>query len=129
MDPVFTLKIRTEIAASHVIEGHSGKCARLHGHNWKIDVEVQTSQLDELGMGMDFTDLKAETKAVTEPLDHRHLNDLPGFEGINPTAEHVAAYVYREVAARINSQIVQVARVTIWETDRASVSYTEKARV
>ncbi len=125
MPGLYTLKVRTEIAASHIIEGHSGKCARLHGHNWKIDVEVQTRTLDALGMGMDFADLKAETTAVTEPLDHRHLNDLPGFEGINPTAEHVAAYVYREVSSRINSDTAMVSRVTIWETDRASVSYSE----
>lgn len=121
----YTLKIRTEIAASHIIEGHPGKCSRLHGHNWKIDVEVTTGQLDELGMGMDFADLKAETKAVTEPLDHRHLNDLPGFDGINPTAENVAAYIYREVGTRLEKLGFQVARVTIWETDRASVTYNE----
>lgn len=125
MAALYTLKIRTEIAASHIIEGHSGKCARLHGHNWKIDVEVQTRQLDTLGMGMDFSDLKTETRAVTEPLDHRHLNDLPGFAGVNPTAENVAAYVYREVAARINRDGIRVSRVTIWETDRASVAYCE----
>lgn len=125
MPALYTLKIRTEIAASHIIEGHSGKCARLHGHNWKIDVEVQVRELDRLGMGMDFADLKAETKAVTEPLDHRHLNDMPGFAGINPTAENVAAYVYREVAVRLNTDSIKVSRVTIWETDRASVSYTE----
>lgn len=121
----YTLKIRTEIAASHIIEGHPGKCSRLHGHNWKIDVEVTTTRLDALGMGMDFSDLKAETKAVTEPLDHRHLNDLPGFAGINPTAENVAAYVYHEVGERLGKLGFQVARVTIWETDRASVTYSE----
>ncbi|MDX1496384.1 MAG: 6-carboxytetrahydropterin synthase QueD [Salinisphaeraceae bacterium] len=126
MAAIYTLKVRTEIAASHIIEGHSGKCARLHGHNWKIDVEVQVKQLDPLGMGMDFADLKAETKAVTEPLDHRHLNDLPGFNGINPTAENVAAYVYREVSSRINTDDVKVSQVTIWETDRASVAYREE---
>jgi 6-pyruvoyltetrahydropterin/6-carboxytetrahydropterin synthase len=122
---MYTLKVRTEIAASHIIEGHAGKCARLHGHNWKIDVEVQTQGLDALGMGMDFADLKAETKAVTEPLDHRHLNDLPGFTDVNPTAENVASYVYREVSARLAKHDIKVSRVTIWETDRASVSYTE----
>lgn len=125
MPALYTLKVRTEIAASHIIEGHSGKCARLHGHNWKIDVEVETSVLDELGMGMDFADLKAETKAVTEPLDHRHLNDLAGFTSINPTAENVAAYVYREVTTRLAAHDIKVSRVTIWETDRASVSYSE----
>ncbi|MGB1580621.1 MAG: 6-carboxytetrahydropterin synthase QueD [Nevskiales bacterium] len=125
MGATYTLKVRTEIAASHIIEGHTGKCARLHGHNWKIDVEVQVKHLDSLGMGMDFADLKAETQAVTEPLDHRHLNDLPGFEGINPTAENVAAYVYREVSSRINTDDIRVSQVTIWETDRASVAYSE----
>lgn len=125
MSGAYTLKVLTEIAASHIIEGHSGKCARLHGHNWNIEVEVQCIQLDELGMGMDFADLKTETKAVTEPLDHRHLNDMPGFADCNPTAENVAAYVYREVGKRVNRDGLKVTAVTIWETSRASVRYSE----
>lgn len=125
MAGVFTLKVLNEISSSHVIEGHQGKCARLHGHNWKIEVEVECTQLDPLGMGMDFADLKDEVKAVTEPLDHRHLNDLPGFQTCNPTAENVAAYVYRETGKRINREHAQVTAVTIWETSKASVRYRE----
>ena len=125
MAGIYTLKVLNEISSSHIIEGHSGKCARLHGHNWKIEVEVECTQLDPLGMGMDFADLKTEVKEVTEPLDHRHLNDLPGFTNCNPTAENVAAYVYREVGKRINREGANVSAVTIWETSKASVRYTE----
>lgn len=127
MAGIYTLKVLNEISSSHVIEGHSGKCARLHGHNWKIEVEVECRRLDPLGMGMDFADLKAHVHAVTEPLDHRHLNDLPGFADCNPTAENVAAYVYRETGQRINQPDLRVAAVTIWETSKASVRYTEAA--
>lgn len=125
MPGLYTLKVLNEISSSHVIEGHTGKCARLHGHNWKIEVEVACTRLDRLGMGMDFADFKEHVKVVTEPLDHRHLNDLPGFEQCNPTAENVAAYVYLEVGKRINREDVRVVAVTIWETSRASVRYTE----
>lgn len=125
MPAIYTLKVLNEISSSHIIEGHQGKCARLHGHNWKIEVEVECQQLDALGMGMDFADLKAAVHAVTEPLDHRHLNDLDGFADCNPTAENVAAYVYRQLGQRINSASAKVAAVTIWETSKASVRYRE----
>ncbi len=125
MTAVYTLKVLNEISSSHVIEGHQGKCARLHGHNWKIEVEVECTELDPLGMGMDFAQLKDEVREVTEPLDHRHLNDLPGFKNCNPTAENVAAYVYKELGQRINRKDATVTAVTIWETSKASVCYRE----
>lgn len=125
MAATYTLRTRVEIAASHVIEGHPGKCGRLHGHNWVIEAEVAATELGPLGIGLDFYDLKSALKAVTDPLDHRHLNDLPGFTDINPTAETLAALVYRELRPRISAQGLRLTAVTIYETDRSSVRYVE----
>ena len=122
----YRTKIVTEFAAAHLLRGYPGICARLHGHNWKVDVEVVADGLDELGMSMDFRDIKAATNEVIGALDHRNLNDLPPFDKINPTAENVAAYIYKGLSEKINNERVSVDSVTIWETERACVTYSEE---
>ncbi len=127
MTALYTLKVVTDFAASHILEGHPGKCSRLHGHNWTVEVEVEARHLDAIGMAVDFADLKALVKEVVDDMDHRHLNDLPDFHGVNPTAEHLAAVVYRRLAASLSDHPARVTAVTIWETPRAAVRYTETA--
>jgi 6-pyruvoyltetrahydropterin/6-carboxytetrahydropterin synthase len=123
----FKMKIVTDFAAAHLLRDYAGPCSRLHGHNWKVEVEVVATSLDNIGMGMDFTDIKTATKAVIDRMDHRHLNELPPFDSINPTAENIAAHIYQQLVERLNDERVSVHAVTVWETERACVSYTEEA--
>lgn len=125
MNGRYKMKIVTDFAAAHVLRGYPGPCSRLHGHNWKVEVEVVASKLDAIGMGMDFKDIKAETKSVIDAMDHRHLNELPPFTEVNPTAENIAAFIYASLASKINDERVNVRAVTIWETERACVTYSE----
>ena len=127
MKPRYTMKIVTDFAAAHLLRDYPGACSRLHGHNWKVEVEVNASSLDKVGMGIDFKDIKAATKDVVETMDHRFLNDLAPFDTINPTAENIAAHIYTTLAGILNDDRVRVAAVTIWETERACVTYTEEA--
>lgn len=122
----YKMKIVTDFAAAHVLRGYPGPCSRLHGHNWKVEVEVVASKLDAIGMGMDFKDIKAATKQVIDAMDHRHLNELPPFTEVNPTAENIAAFIYTSLASQINDERVNVRTVTIWETERACVTYSEE---
>ncbi len=122
----FRTKIVTEFAAAHLLRGYPGICSRLHGHNWKVDVVVVSSELDEIGMGMDFRDIKAATNALIGALDHRNLNDLPPFDKINPTAENISAYIFKGLSKELNNERVQMDSVTIWETERACVTYSEE---
>jgi len=121
----YKMKIVTDFAAAHVLRGYPGACSRLHGHNWKVEVEVVASKLDAIGMGMDFKDIKGATKTVIDTMDHRHLNELPPFTEVNPTAENIAAFIYTSLASKINDERVNVRAVTIWETERACVTYSE----
>jgi len=121
----YKMKIVTDFAAAHLLRNYPGICSRLHGHNWKVEVEVIATGLDEIGMGMDFRDIKSATKQLIEKLDHRNLNDIPPFDTVNPTAENISAYIYRGLSEGINDQRVKVNAVTLWETDRACVTYTE----
>lgn len=121
----YILSVVTDFSASHILEGHPGKCGRLHGHNWSVEVEVEAHKLDRLGMAVDFAELKAATRQVIETMDHRHLNDLPEFTGINPTAEHVARVIYRALRAWLADH-ARLSAVTVWETASARVRYTEE---
>ena len=123
---MFELKVITRFAAAHQLRMVAKKCENLHGHNWKIEAEVQASELDEVGMAIDFKVVKRATKKVTDELDHGYLNDIPPFDSINPTAENIAAYIYRRLGEEINEPRVHVHAITIWETERACVRYTEE---
>ena len=121
----YTLKIVTDFASAHTLRDYPGACSRMHGHNWKVEVEVIADTLDNVGMGIDFKEIKKCTKQVTAELDHRYINEIKPFDEINPTAENIAAYIYRGVGELINSERVRVSSVTLWKTERACVRYSE----
>lgn len=122
----YTMKIVTDFAAAHYLRDYEGVCNRLHGHNWKVEVQVCATALDRVGMGMDFKEIKDATRQLLGGLDHYNLNDIAPFDTINPTAENIAAFFYRKLSESLNSDNVKVSAVTIWETDRACVTYTEE---
>jgi len=126
MTALYTLKIVTDFASAHTLRDYPGDCSRMHGHNWKAEVEVKARQLDAVGMGVDFKVIKQATRAICGQLDHRYLNDLEPFKVLNPTAENIAAYLYKELSEQLNGDTIQVSAVTLWETERACVRYTEE---
>ena len=125
MKPCYTLKIVTDFAAAHLLRDYPGKCSRLHGHNWKLEVEVTTSTLDEIGMGVDFKKIKQAAKTVAEQYDHYNLNEIAPFDKINPTAENIAAQFYNKLTGILNTETLFVSAITLWETDNACVRYSE----
>ena len=78
----------------HVPEGH--KCARLHGHSFRVTVHVEGPVDERMGWVMDYADVSAVVKPVVKQLDHRYLNEIPGLE--NPTSEHVAMWLWERIA-------------------------------
>lgn len=122
----YQLKVVTDFASAHTLRDYPGACSRMHGHNWKLELEAVATQLDEIGMGVDFKVMKQAAREVAGQLDHQYLNDLEPFKNINPTAENIAAYMYREISTRINSDSIKVTALTLWETERACVRYSEE---
>jgi 6-pyruvoyltetrahydropterin/6-carboxytetrahydropterin synthase len=122
---VYTLKILSEFASAHTLRDYPGACSRMHGHNWKVEVEVKAQRLNDIGMGIDFKQIKSATRQVTDELDHQYLNEIPPFDRINPTAENIAAHIFKSVSDMINRDGLRVDAVTLWETDRACVRYEE----
>lgn len=121
---MFRLSIQTQISAAHFLKQYEGDCARLHGHNWKVQVEVLSDQLDNVGMAIDFKDLTELSKRVIGRFDHQVFNEIAPFDKINPTAEHLARYFYREIARELPAH-VKMASIKLWETDKYLVEYSE----
>jgi 6-pyruvoyltetrahydropterin/6-carboxytetrahydropterin synthase len=121
----YTLKVVSDFASAHTLRDYPGACSRMHGHNWKVELEVLASALDEVGMAVDFKVMKNAVREVTDDLDHYYLNEIEPFDKINPTAENIAAYLYKRLSTRLNNDSIKVSALTLWETERACVRYTE----
>ena len=122
---MFALKIVTDFASAHSLRDYPGDCARLHGHNWQVEVSVCSQVLDDSGIAIDFREIKKQTKLVVKRLDHQYLNEIKPFDVLNPTAENIAKYFFDEIALLIPNKDVKVKEVMIWETPRSAVTYSE----
>jgi 6-pyruvoyltetrahydropterin/6-carboxytetrahydropterin synthase len=90
-------------------------------------VEVEGRALDaKTGMLMDFKELKRHLAAVTEGLDHTHVNALPEFAGVSPSSERLAEYIFRRLAARLEGFGVRLVRVLVSENTGAAAEYREE---
>lgn len=124
---MYKLKVEGAFEAAHQVEGYPGKCARLHGHNWVVEAEIKGTELDKLGMLVDFKVVKKALGDVLERFDHRFLNELEAFkDGVNPTAENLARIIYGELREdKIFQGNVSLAAVTVFESPKSSVTYSE----
>jgi 6-pyruvoyltetrahydropterin/6-carboxytetrahydropterin synthase len=121
----FTLTTQLEFAAAHRLRGYDGNCARLHGHNWKVEISLTGSQLNEVGMLIDFKEIKRTGKQVLTRLDHYYLNDIPPFDAeLNPTAENIAFYLFQQLGEALNNERIRVSAVTVWENERNSATFS-----
>lgn len=99
----------------HVPEGH--KCARLHGHSFRVEIHVDGPIDKATGWVMDFADIKAAFRPIYDQLDHYYLNDISGLE--NPTSENIAVWVWE----RLKPGLPQLSRVVIHETCTSGCIY------
>jgi len=120
---MYEVKIKADFSAAHNLREVGGKCESLHGHNFAVEVVVESESLDEGGMVIDFRLLKAKAKEVLDTLDHRYLNELSFFRNLNPSSENLAAYIFGEVSRRIDHGSRRVRRVSVWESETSRATY------
>ena len=126
MPGVFEIYVQSHFSAAHFLKGYDGDCSRTHGHNWMIEVHVRCRELNEIGIGIDFREIKQNVKAILKDLDHCHLNDLPAFRDLNPTSENIARYLYKELSAGMNTKTATISRIKVSETPGAGAFYWEE---
>ena len=126
MAPRYTLSTEIHFSASHALTGYEGNCANIHGHNWVVRVYYEFERLDEHGFTIDYKELKSRLAEVIMPhFDHRHLNDISTFDSINPTAENIAAEIFKLCRDRVRIEGSRLVEVELWETPADMVRYRE----
>ena len=125
---MYTLRVEGAFEAAHRVVNYPGKCERLHGHNWVVEAAFQGTQLDELGMLIDFKIAKKALAEILDDFDHYYLNNLPPFnDGLNPTAENLARIIFERLVVReeVRASAAELTALTVWESPKSSVTYTK----
>ncbi len=112
---VKTLSFEAAHRLPRVPPGH--KCARLHGHSFKVDIRVGGEVDPEMGWVRDFADLKDAFAPLFDQLDHHYLNEVSGLE--NPTSENLAIWIWERLAKRLPGLL----EVTVHETCNSRCTY------
>ncbi len=115
---MYTITKRFDFSASHQLTGlpPEHQCARLHGHNYIVEVVLQSDTLNEAGFVVDYGDLHPLKTYIDQTLDHRHLNDVLSFQ---TSAENIARHLFEWCKERW----AQTAAVRVSETAKTSAEY------
>ncbi len=116
---MYTVRVEATFAAAHFLAEYRGKCERLHGHNYRVRAEARGGELDGSGMLVDFGDMKAALRDVTERLDHTLLNDESAFRN-SPSAERIAKFIFDAMAGTIGERLHAV---EVFESDTSLARY------
>lgn len=137
---MYSISVEESFDSAHFLAGYIGKCSHIHGHRWRLVVEVQAKELQKdgqcAGMVMDFTQLKQDLKALVEEYDHcfiiqedtlreKTLQCLleDGFRIVSipfrPTAENFAEFFFQTIEKKGH----QVKKVSVYETPNNCASY------
>ena len=122
---MFDLTIESQFSSAHQLRGYKGKCESLHGHNWRVQVTISSDRLNDIGIVVDFHELKVLAREVLSPLDHAFLNDVFPFTEINPSSENIAKWIYESMKKKLKERHVSISSVTVWENESSSATYYE----
>ncbi len=122
---MYELMVESQFSAAHQLRGYKGKCEKLHGHNWRVQVTVSYEKLNDIGIVIDFHELRIIANEVISSLDHSLLNEVFPFTEINPSSENIAKWIYDSVKKKIHKKHCNITSVTVWESETSSASYYE----
>ncbi len=108
--------VKQNFSAAHFLENYNGKCEKMHGHTFRLEVYLEVDQLDKSGISIDFIEIKSFLSSILP--DHHLLNEKFDF---SPSAENLARHLFFEIAKNYPS----VAKVVIWESEDAGAIYSK----
>ena len=121
---MYTVSVQAHYDSAHFLRNYQGKCERLHGHRYVVEVAAQAEELNEAGIAFDFVDLKRELRALADELDHENLNELDYFAEMETSAENQARFFYEELKERLPAEQAEgLLYVRVWETPTQWAQY------
>jgi len=122
---MFEISTEVSFSAAHRLRNYNGPCENLHGHNWRVRAFVRSERLNDVGIAIDFKTLRERLSDVVAPLDHSDINILFEAEGLNPSSENLARYIFKRLQSRLRESGCSVRRVEVFETPASCAAYFE----
>ncbi|MBW3554340.1 MAG: 6-carboxytetrahydropterin synthase QueD [Gemmatimonadetes bacterium] len=124
---MYVVSVQAHYDSAHFLRKYRGKCERLHGHRYVVEIALATETLTDGGLAFDFVDVKRELRALADRLDHENINDLPPFDEIEPSAENQARFFFDELTRRLPEDMAKaLLYARVWETPTQWAQYSEK---
>ena len=123
---MFQVCVKTSFAGAHHLRNYGGKCEDVHGHNWAVEVFIDCKKLNDIGLGMDFAEVKKKLAEVIKRLDHKDLNALTFFKDKNPSAENIAYFIYQQLKNKISGSGIKLSKVVVKESENSGAGYWER---
>ena len=122
---MYDVTVKTGFSAAHQLRLYDGKYENLHGHNWTAQVTVEADELNPIGVGIDFVELKEMVEKILSRLDYQNINEISPFDKENPSAENIARWLFLELKTQIDTESTRVKRVEGCEMEGCGASYFE----
>ena len=122
---MYDVTVKTGFSAAHQLRLYDGKYENLHGHNWTAQVTVEADELNPIGVGIDFVELKEMVEKILSRLDYQNINEISPFDKENPSAENIARWLFLELKTQIDTESTRVKRVEVCEIEGCGASYYE----
>jgi len=121
----FSVRVEARFESAHFLREYRGISEPLHGHSYKVEAELASASggIDSDAIAVDFVSARQKLDALAKKLDYGCINDVPPFNEVNPSAENIAQWFYRELAGAVAGENAVVRAVTIWEGPVNSVTY------
>jgi 6-pyruvoyltetrahydropterin/6-carboxytetrahydropterin synthase len=124
---MFVVSVQAHYDSAHFLRNYHGKCERMHGHRYVVELALTSNELDQAGIAFDFVIVKKHLRDLADRLDHENLNELPPFDELEPSAENQARYFYEEMRRLLPDNMSSaVLYVKVWETPTQYALYSEK---
>lgn len=117
MKEEFILVRLYEFHSAHQLFWHKGKCSRIHGHSYKLEVHIFADKLNENGVVMDVHDIDEIVQPLIDELDHKYLNNILD----NPTMENIARFIWNRLKDKL-----PLYKIVLWESSRSRIEYSCK---
>jgi len=123
---MYAVAVKRDFIARHfLIGGDWGDENQPHAHHYVIEVQLEGRTLDTHGYLTDICDIESALDAQVIYYRDKMLNELPEFDGLNPSLEHFARILYQTIAADIQTHHLQSMAVRLWENKWAWARYGE----
>jgi 6-pyruvoyltetrahydropterin/6-carboxytetrahydropterin synthase len=120
------LNLKKDFVAQHYLTvPDCGPENEWHSHHFAVEVRLVGDELNEHGYLVDIVELESAMDALIARYEDATLNDLPEFEGLNPSIEHFSRIFWQKLQTRLSEPAIDQMEVRIWEDETAWASYTE----